>query len=371
MDRRARDLPRGLRVGVPLRPERPHGDEQLGHAAARSAPVAGLRGRRHRDAPPGHRHPHPAPAQPARPGQGGGHARPLVRGTGRPGHRRGLAGGGVRRPRRALRPAGCPHRRVHRGDAGPVGRRPRLAHGEFLSFDDVSSNPKPTNGRVPIHIGGHSRAAAERAGRLGDGFFPGTGDIGDLVDIMRQTAAAAGRDPEAIEVSYGNEDLVGAGAGRRPAGWPRLGVDRCIVPSILFLGDTAASLEPTPTGSSPGQRRSLTRSEIASIGHAERDKSAPEPGISGGTRAGRGRPAGRRAPAPSSSRWSRRRRRRSRRCRSAGRPPGPRTAGRRRSIPTRARATSISAGSPQRRGPIQSSSVWTSWTSQPWAMRSG
>ena len=51
-------------------------------------------------------------------------------------------------------------------------------HGEFLSFDDVSSNPKPVNGRVPIHIGGHSRAAAERAGRIGDGFFPGTGEIG-------------------------------------------------------------------------------------------------------------------------------------------------------------------------------------------------
>ena len=34
--------------------------------------------------------------------------------------------------------------------------------GEFVSFDDVSSNPKPAQGRVPIHIGGHSRAAAER-----------------------------------------------------------------------------------------------------------------------------------------------------------------------------------------------------------------
>lgn len=116
-------------------------------------------------------------------------------------------------------------------------------HGEFLSFDDVSSNPKPVNGRLPIHIGGHSRAAAERAGRIGDGFFPGTGDIGDLVDIMRQTAADAGRDPEAIEVSYGNEDLVGAGAVEEAARLAELGVDRAIIPSILFLGDTAASLE--------------------------------------------------------------------------------------------------------------------------------
>lgn len=116
-------------------------------------------------------------------------------------------------------------------------------HGEFLSFDDVSSNPKPVNGRVPIHIGGHTRAAAERAGRTGDGFFPAKGDIGELVDIVRQTAAAAGRDPEAIEISYGNEAMVGDGAVEEAGRLAELGVDRVIVPSFLFLGDTVAALE--------------------------------------------------------------------------------------------------------------------------------
>jgi len=116
-------------------------------------------------------------------------------------------------------------------------------HGEFVSFDDVSSNPKPTNGRVPIHIGGHSRQAAERAGRLGDGFFPARGDIGELVDIVRQTAAAAGRDPEAIEISYGSADLVGDGAVDAAGELAEAGVDRAIVPSFIFLGDTATSLE--------------------------------------------------------------------------------------------------------------------------------
>jgi probable F420-dependent oxidoreductase len=116
-------------------------------------------------------------------------------------------------------------------------------HGDFFDFDDVSSNPKPANGRVPIHIGGHSRAAAERAGRLGDGFFPGTGDIGELVDIMRQTAADNGRDPEAIEVSYGNEQLANpATAVEAAQELAALGVDRAIVPSFLFLGDTEAGL---------------------------------------------------------------------------------------------------------------------------------
>mgnify|MGYP001821141817 CR=1 FL=1 len=35
--------------------------------------------------------------------------------------------------------------------------------GTHFSFSGVSSNPKPANGRVPIHIGGHSPVAARRA----------------------------------------------------------------------------------------------------------------------------------------------------------------------------------------------------------------
>jgi probable F420-dependent oxidoreductase, Rv2161c family len=44
--------------------------------------------------------------------------------------------------------------------------------GEFVNFDKVNCNPKPVAKSVPIVVGGHSEAAARRAGRLGDGFFP-------------------------------------------------------------------------------------------------------------------------------------------------------------------------------------------------------
>jgi len=46
-------------------------------------------------------------------------------------------------------------------------------HGKFTHFDRAKSNPKPAQpGGVPILVGGHSGAAARRAGRLGDGYFP-------------------------------------------------------------------------------------------------------------------------------------------------------------------------------------------------------
>ena len=81
-------------------------------------------------------------------------------------------------------------------------------HGEFFSFDDVMCYPKPVAGeRLPIHIGGHSRAAARRAGRFGDGFQPlgVTGQkLASLIALMREEAASAGRDPAALEVSLGH-----------------------------------------------------------------------------------------------------------------------------------------------------------------------
>ena len=112
--------------------------------------------------------------------------------------------------------------------------------GKYASFADISCNPKPTRGAVPITVGGHTAVAAARAGRLGDGFFPAKGSLAklaELFDIVRSTAIDAGRDPDAIELTASHPALVSDDYGAVHAGVAELaaiGVHRVIVPAYRF-----------------------------------------------------------------------------------------------------------------------------------------
>lgn len=98
--------------------------------------------------------------------------------------------------------------------------------GEYVSFSGVRCDPKPVQaGGVPLIVGGHSPAAARRAGRLGDGFVPTGADdpagLDRLLETMRLTAEQAGRDPEAVAVyvgTAGDPRSVEACAGRGVSG---------------------------------------------------------------------------------------------------------------------------------------------------------
>ena len=81
------------------------------------------------------------------------------------------------------------------------GQEKATHQGEYAKFKDVYCRPQPINGTVPIIVGGHSRPAARRAGRLGDGYFPARGAPADLIALARQTAQEAGRDPDALEIT--------------------------------------------------------------------------------------------------------------------------------------------------------------------------
>lgn len=104
--------------------------------------------------------------------------------------------------------------------------------GRFTSFERAKSYPKPTNGTVPIVIGGHTTFAARRAGRLGDGFFPANTSpeqLAPLLEEMRRAAKDAGRDADAIEITAGG--AMDADGIRKFAD---LGVSRIVIPPLGF-----------------------------------------------------------------------------------------------------------------------------------------
>lgn len=112
--------------------------------------------------------------------------------------------------------------------------------GRFVAFTDCISLPVPPGGGVPITVGGHSEAAARRAGRLGDGYFPAidadtvaSGGVGaaldrleELVTLARDTAEEHGRDPAALEVTVNWTRTPRGEMGER---LQKLDVDRLVV----------------------------------------------------------------------------------------------------------------------------------------------
>jgi probable F420-dependent oxidoreductase len=116
------------------------------------------------------------------------------------------------------------------------GEQPASFDGPFTRFEEVYLSPRPVDGTIPIVVGGHSDVAARRAGRLGDGFFPGRGSVatlGRLVATMREAAVEADRDPDAIEVTAGG---VAALLGPEPVDALRqledAGIHRVVIPPL-------------------------------------------------------------------------------------------------------------------------------------------
>ncbi len=80
---------------------------------------------------------------------------------------------------------------------------PSTFAGKHYQWDAVESNPKPVQKPgVPIVIGGHVPAAARRAARFGDGFFPARpNNLEELIRVVRDECRAIGRNPAEVEIS--------------------------------------------------------------------------------------------------------------------------------------------------------------------------
>ena len=112
---------------------------------------------------------------------------------------------------------------------------PATFHGEYTHFDQVYCNTKPARpGGVPFLIGGSSEAAARRAGRQGDGYFPYTISPQDLalrMQTMRDSAREAGRDPTGLSLTVWPHSYVPGGTFDLALArdYAALGADRLIV----------------------------------------------------------------------------------------------------------------------------------------------
>lgn len=76
--------------------------------------------------------------------------------------------------------------------------------GKFYAFEDLELSPKPMQQPFPIFVGGHNLENVRRAARWGSGWLPGwrpLEELGERIALLRQEAAALGRDPRAIEVA--------------------------------------------------------------------------------------------------------------------------------------------------------------------------
>lgn len=112
-------------------------------------------------------------------------------------------------------------------------------HGQFVNFDETYCRPQPAQDSVPIIVGGDTKFAARRAGRLGDGYFPARGAPQELLDLARKTAEENDRDPDAIEITTQLPDDLDE--------IPKLaarGVSRILVPVSPMAGLTTVIQNP-------------------------------------------------------------------------------------------------------------------------------
>jgi alkanesulfonate monooxygenase SsuD/methylene tetrahydromethanopterin reductase-like flavin-dependent oxidoreductase (luciferase family) len=120
-------------------------------------------------------------------------------------------------------------------DSGPDGA---TFEGEHFTVRRGHSYPKPTR-PIPIHIGGHSAAAARRAGRRGDGLQPlgvDTAEVTRLWALTCEEAAACGRDPDQLELTLGGV-LAAATAERE------VSADRLVLSATGDLHDLAEACD--------------------------------------------------------------------------------------------------------------------------------
>ena len=87
-----------------------------------------------------------------------------------------------------------------------------LFEGEFVEFDSVRVNPKPTDGRsIPIVLGGNSDVALRRVAAWGDGWYgfnlADVAEAAERIAFLGDQCAEHGRDRSELRVTVALRDL--------------------------------------------------------------------------------------------------------------------------------------------------------------------
>jgi probable F420-dependent oxidoreductase len=131
-----------------------------------------------------------------------------------------------------------------------TGTPPARAGTHYTLPAGVLCYPTPAH-EIPFLVGGHSKAALRRAGRLGDGWLGqqsldaiDTDELAAAAEVMRAAALEAGRDADALEVVLRIVDSTGRSdeVARQLPALVRAGVDEVIV-DFTPDGDPAAEYE--------------------------------------------------------------------------------------------------------------------------------
>jgi probable F420-dependent oxidoreductase len=108
-------------------------------------------------------------------------------------------------------------------------------HGEYHEIPPMDPEPRPFQRPIPILIGGHSGAALERAGRIGDGWMAASMSPERLAahwEVVRAAAARHGRDPDALRLYAGVSRSANRPLAELVAEYVSLGVDHLHVSAV-------------------------------------------------------------------------------------------------------------------------------------------
>jgi probable F420-dependent oxidoreductase len=116
--------------------------------------------------------------------------------------------------------------------------------GEWHRIDDAGINPLPVQRPIPVWAGAFAAPAIRRAAKVADGWFVNPrvdpSGAGPLIDIFREAALAAGRNPDALglDATLHLGDRGSQEWGALAEEWKKLGVSHCTV-RTMYSGFTS------------------------------------------------------------------------------------------------------------------------------------